>query len=371
MPEVLAVQPFPNQPDKVDPDWLTERLQQSGAIGPEHRVVGFSSSPLGEGIGMLGIIARFKLEYAGEPGPIETLVVKCATPAEANRAVAMTFRMYEREVRFFQLLADRLPEGIPRCYYAEIDLSTGDFILLMEDFFGYRQGDQAAGCDVPDAELGIDAMARLHAVWWGATDRAEFAWVPTVDGELHRMMVPATAGSWDPFIAKFGHLVAPEIVEVGPRYLASLADLHTRMGQGPQTLIHGDFRLDNILYGVRPDQHRIALLDWQGVIVSKGVHDLAYLLSQNLVTESRRTHERNLVERYHTRLGEGGVTGYSLEQCWDDYRLAVLWLFEYAVVIGGALDPANDRGSAFMSGLIERSSTAIMDLGLLDLLPAS
>ncbi len=231
-------------------------------------------------------------------------------------------------------------EGIPGCYEAEIELPGGDFVLLLEDLVGYRQGDQAAGCGVKDVELGIDVMARLHAAWWDAADHPELAWVPTVNGELHRGgMVPAAEASWAPFVAGFGHLVAPEILDAAPRYLAALPDLHARMAQGPQTLIHGDFRLDNLLFGTKPDHHALVLIDWQGVIVSKGAHDLGYLLSQNLVTDARRTHERELVQRYADCLRAAGVQGYSAEQAWDDYRLASLWLFEYAIIIGGFARP--------------------------------
>ena len=91
-------------------------------------------------------------------------------------------------------------------------------------------------------------------------------------------------------------------VSKAARYLAGLPELNRRMGQGHQTLIHGDFRLDNILFGIKPDQHQVALVDWQGIIVSKGVHDLAYLLSQNLTKDTRRKHERDLVDEYHGRL---------------------------------------------------------------------
>ncbi|MET0910604.1 MAG: phosphotransferase [Ilumatobacteraceae bacterium] len=362
---------FPTQPGDVTPEWLTAQLRDAGTLADGQTITEFRSEPVGEGAGMLGVIARLHLEYEGEPGPISSVVVKCATPTVANRAVAMTFHMYEREVRFFSELADRMRTGIPECYGAEIDVATGDFVLLLEDLVGYRTGDQAAGCDVADTERCIEVMAALHGAWWDAVDHPQLQWVPTVDGDLHRGgMVPAAEATWDPFVANFGHLVDPVILAAGPQYLAGLPELHHRMGRGPQTLIHGDFRLDNILFGVEPGHRPIALVDWQGIIVSKGVHDLAYLLSQNLTTELRREHERALVAGYHSQLEEHGVTGYSADQCWEDYCLAALWLFEYAIIIGGGLDPANDRGTAFMSGLVERSSQTIVDLDLLELLPA-
>lgn len=372
----MSAASFPTHPSAVTPEWLTEQLRRNDAIDESTTVTGFTSTPIGEGSGMLGVIARLEVEYDRSPAsshsaPMSSVVVKCATPTVANRAVAMMFHMYEREVRFFSDLADRLPQGVPACYAAEIDLSNGDFVLLLEDLVGYRVGDQAAGCGLADAELCIEVMAQLHSAWWGATDDSQLGWVPTVDGDMHRGgMVPAAEATWEPFITNFGHLVAPEIIEAGPRYLAGLDDLHRRMGEGAQTLIHGDFRLDNILFGVAPDHYPIALVDWQGIIISKGAHDLAYLLTQNVQTDVRREHERRLIGSYCDQLAAHGVTGYTHDQCWDDYKLAALWLFEYAIIIGGGLDPANDRGSAFMSGLTERSSQTILDLDLLSLLPS-
>ncbi len=224
---------FPTQPAEVTAGWLTAQLRSAGAIDETHTVAGFRSEPIGEGAGMLGVIARLQLQYEAEAGGISSVVVKCATPTVANRAVAMTFHMYEREVRFFRELADRLHEGVPACYAAEIDLESGDFVLVLEDLAGYRPGDQAAGCELADAQLCIDVMARLHSAWWDDTDQPQLSWVPTVDGELHRGgMVPAAEATWEPFVANFGDLVDPAIIAAGSRYLAALPELHMRMGAG-------------------------------------------------------------------------------------------------------------------------------------------
>lgn len=355
---------FPTQPSEVTVGWLTEVLHAP--------VSGFTSTPVGEGVGMLGVIARLQLQYVGDRGAAPTsVVVKCATNVDANRAVAMGFRVYEREVQFYQGLAQQIGEGVPTCHFAEIDATTGDFILVLEDFTGFRAGDQVEGCGIADAVAGIDVMARLHATFWDAPTRPELDWVLRdfrVDGEVHR---PAISGGfnvgWDPCISLFGSHMAPELIAAGPTFSANAEALHHRMGEGVQTLIHGDFRLDNLLFGVNPEQPPMVLLDWQGMLVSKGTQDLAYLLSQNLRTPERREHERALVNHYHARLVDAGVTGYSAAEAWDDYRLAVLYLFTYAVVIGGTLDPSNERGQKFMAQLIERSSAAVMDLDLLSI----
>ncbi|MFM7746193.1 MAG: hypothetical protein ACKO8T_11130 [Actinomycetota bacterium] len=46
----------------------------------------------------------------------------------------------------------------------------------------------------------------------------------------------------------------------------------------------------------------------------------------------------------------------------------MLYLWVYVAVIAGTLDPSNERGKAFMSAMVSRSSAAIRDLNLISLL---
>jgi len=110
------------------------------------------------------------------------------------------------------------------------------------------------------------------------------------------------------------------------------------------------------------------MLDFQAPIVTKPVHDVAYLITQSMITEDRRRHEWSLLDDYHAALVDGGIQGYTRQQCEDDYRLAALHCFEYAVVVAGTLYPSNDRGSRWITQMIGRSAQTIVDLDLLDLL---
>ena len=63
------------------------------------------------------------------------------------------------------------------------------------------------------------------------------------------------------------------------------------------------------------------------------------------------------------------MQGYTLKQVWEDYRRAMLYMWTPVVVIAGTMDPANDRGRAWMTRMVERAAAAIDDLDLLALLP--
>ena len=82
----------------------------------------------------------------------------------------------------------------------------------------------------------------------------------------------------------------------------------------------------------------------------------------------RKRIEKQLVEFYVEKLREAGVTDYSFEQCWSDYRRMVLGCLIYPITVCGTLDLANERGQALAECMLERNLSAISDLGSAELL---
>ena len=83
----------------------------------------------------------------------------------------------------------------------------------------------------------------------------------------------------------------------------------------------------------------------------------------------RRQHERALLDRYLEGLRAHGVRDYSFDQLFHDYRLATLYLLDFAVVIAATLDLSNARGVAIARALSERACAALDDLDCENLLP--
>ena len=110
---------------------ITGALHAAGTLAPDRRVVSVDATRVGTG--QMGDCLRLALAYDGDTDAPATLVAKLPSSDETSRATGMAMRTYEVEVRFYQELAARLPVRAPRCHHAEIDLATGDFVLLLED----------------------------------------------------------------------------------------------------------------------------------------------------------------------------------------------------------------------------------------------
>ena len=87
-------------------------------------------------------------------------------------------------------------------------------------------------------------------------------------------------------------------------------------------LIHNDVHGDNLL--VAEDGERsLAIVDWQLTTPARP-GPIWPASSSAIDTSERRRHENRLLEMYYSVLIQHGITGYSFEQCWDDYRMALV-----------------------------------------------
>jgi hypothetical protein len=369
--QMIDLDRLPANPAALTPEWLTAALRSSGVIDSSARVIACRPRPLGAGAGLMALLSRVELDYAGAPSNApRSVIAKFPSPAAENRAVAETYNMYGREVRFYQTLANETPLPHATGYFAAQAPSGGGFVLLMEDLGDRRIGDQALGSGLDEAEVVIDAMAAFHASTFGMRNEPRFGWLtPHANEAQITGMTDGFAFGWPRFVDTLADIIPPRVrqwgEQVGPRTRAIL----DRLCSGPLVVTHGDFRLENMFFPSRPEHPPFAIVDWQSITWSSPGQDLSYYLTQSVRLETRRAHEAALLERYFTGLERHGVRDYTREQLRHDYRLATLYLLDFAVVIAATLDLSNERGVAIARALSERACAALDDLDCQELLP--
>ena len=121
------------------------------------------------------------------------MVLKFPATNEANRAVALAFDIYRREVLFYRDVAALTPAATPEVYFAEIE-GKENFILLLEDMSHYRLGDQIEGCGSADAELCMVELGELHASFWNDVDRPALEFMPYLYPSHHADALQQGAG---------------------------------------------------------------------------------------------------------------------------------------------------------------------------------
>lgn len=309
---------------------------------------------------------RVELTYAEPDQDQESLpssvVVKIASE-EPNSRAAGARGAYEREVRFYQELAADLPVATPRSYFAAIDVETQDFAIVLEDMHPAHQGDQIAGCDGAAVAQAARNIAGLHAPTWGDERLNDSAWlVPPADEQatklaelkdLVQMMTPA-------FIERYDGRLGTSHINLLQSF-AETVDTWAADNRGVFALMHGDHRLDNLLFNPDDPDRPVTVVDWQTLAVRNPVADLAYLLGTSVDAPLRREIEQDTIAAYHEQLVTLGVTGYSLERCTDDYRTQSPHSL-LLCVLGSMLTVQTDRGDDMFMAMLHRSCQQMIDL---------
>jgi len=166
---------------------------------------------------------------------------------------------------------------------------------------------------------------------------------------------------WDRFVERYQATLHPVTLEAGAQ-LKALAPALVAHTPAALTPVHGDYRLDNMLFGTAEGGRPLTVVDWQTVQLGLGPSDVAYFLGSAFEPEVRRSCERDLVARYHRGLVDDyGVEGYPFEQCWDDYVRSSYSCMLMAV-FASMLVGRTDRGDAMFMAMANRSAQMAADL---------
>ncbi len=365
----MAKLKIPAGPDELTPEWLTLALRQTGTI-TNATVRSFDMEIIAQGMGLIGQLAQVSLHYDGpEANTPRSLIAKFPAAAEENREVGNIFRFYERETRFYQEIADEVELRTPRCYYSAMDTDADEYVLLLEDLAPARVGDQLASCTLEEAELAIQEIAKFHATWWDSPRLEELDWMPWVNDPVNKSAEESYQKAWGAFLERFGDKLPGSILETGERLGKYVGDILDQIADPPRTIIHGDYRLDNLFFATPEGGDPLAVIDWQISSRGRGASDVAYFVGGSLQPGERKANEMRILKSYHRILTENGVRGYDFDDCLHDYRLSTLFCLVYPVISGGTLDLSNERGLALVTAIIERNVAAILDLDAGELLP--
>ena len=311
---------------------------------------------------------RFELTWSpSDPALPSSVVGKFPSDDPKSRATGQQQGAYEKEVRFYRELASTVGIRTPRCWFADIAPEDGDFVMLMEDLAPAVQGDQLAGCSVDEAALALEEASRLHAPRWGDPGLEQLGFLTAPSTQSGQLLQAVYKTLWPGFAERYATSLSREALDLSQRLGDRLADW-VLSGRAPLTLVHGDYRIDNMLFGSEAGGYPLAVVDWQTLGLGAGVADVAYFLGASLLPEERRSHEKALVREYHAHLVAGGIEGYGWDACFEDYRRNTFGGIVMAVV-ASMLVEQTERGDEMFLAMATRHALHALELESEALLP--
>jgi hypothetical protein len=342
------------RPDDLTAAWLTEAIG-AGAVAD------FAVERIGTG--QMSECYRVRLTYAVEPnsaGP-RSVVLKVAASDPTSRQTGLALGLYEREVRFYRDIAPRLGGPIAPCYHASIDTTTGAFDLLLGDAGPATVGDEIAGATVEQAHLGAVELARLQGPMLRDDSPAESSWLNREAPVSQTMIAALYAG----FLDRYGAHIASQHRMVCERLVAAF-DGYQALDDQARGLVHGDYRLDNLLFGATGADRALTVVDWQTVAWGPAMTDLSYFLGTALPAPQRRENYDALLRSYHEALGPGAPV--TLADVADGVRRQSFFGVMMAIV-SSMLVERTERGDRLFMTMLARHCDHVLDTDALAALP--
>jgi hypothetical protein len=353
--------PIATSPDDLDKQWLTATLRSARLLNEKQSIRKFSYEEVG--FGQMSNSYRLFLECDGLGGRPITVIAKLPSHDEGSRAAGQGMQIYRVEINFYREYAANLSIRTPHCYFAEIADNDVDFVLLLEDLAPAKQGDQLRGCNVEQAGLAVQEVAKLHIPHLDDPDIETTDWLNRSSGGLDpSQFMPLI---YPEFRKRYEGTIDEAILDMGERFMGKLAAYYEK--PRPYTLVHTDYRLDNMLFGGQKGGPAIAIVDWQTLSTGNPMSDVAYFIGAGLETDDRRMHEESLVRDYHATLVREGVADYTWNDCWRHYRLYAFAGFHMAVM-ASMLVERTERGDEMFRVMAERHGQQVIDLASEDLL---
>lgn len=313
------------------------------------------------GTGQVSDTYRLTLTYSGGgQRPRTTLIAKVPAADPASRAAARAFRTYEIEASFYSEVAPGLPVALPACFYAAYDREPDEYIVLLEDLAPAQPGDQLAGLTADEAAAAICELAALHAAGWASPDLAALPWLNRSSPEAADLMTAVVTDLFPGFRDRYAGSLAPGTLELIENFIPRAGRYLTDRNE-PRTIVHGDFRADNLLFG----PSRPVVLDWQTASFGLGTSDLSYFLGSSLPVPVRQQHEQDLVRLYHSILASREVP-LTWADCWSGYRRHA---FAGLVmdIIAAMVVQQTPRGDEMFAAMASRHARQAVDLDALAL----
>jgi hypothetical protein len=338
----------------ITPKALTEALEPH-LDGAE--ITSVDVTPVGTG--QMAVCLRLVPTYDRPTSAPGSFVAKVEATDPTSRQTGQALGRYAIETGFYRDVADTLPMSTPRCYQASYDTHSGEMLILLEDMVGSEQGDQLAGCSVDDAAIAVAELTKLHGPYWESPDLTRFDWLGGNWGDGAPMIAIIVTSLFDQFVERLGDRLDDDVLALAER-LANGAEAYLSDQPGPRTIVHDDYRLDNMLFGRTDDAPALTVVDWQTVCRGPGIGDLSYFIGAGLLPEDRRANERALLREYLDRMRAQGIE-IDENEAFHEYR-RYTFLGMLMAMIAQGLVVETERGDDMFGVMAQRHGRHALDL---------
>lgn len=378
---------MPYLPEDLTASKLTPVLRDCGAIPATASVKKCKAEIFGVGEGLLSSLYRLELDYGTDCQGPRTLVVKLMPPDLKARVLGAYLGLFEAETAYYTLDMPRITGMLaPKVHVASYG-GFGRYFLLMEDMAPAKCGDQIKGMSFEEACAALRAVTGLHAKFFNRVGIAEETaeWPRRLDDPPYFKLIKQAYRDAEKILdadrfVLFGldpnklpnvkeliqYMADEEIYDGFTKEVLNNFTEKNEWSQFRSTLVHGDFRADNIFCQTSDGQLKI--IDYQITRESPPGFDVCYFVYGSMTTDMRRRHEAELLQVYFDAMRRAG-TDLTMEELLLTYQHSIVTCLIMAVIAQKDANTQADRGKLLIKTFFDRLEDMIGDWMVLKAMP--
>ena len=352
---MAAIDPTEMLVKQPEPQWISEALGTN--------VKSLEAKLLGEGRGFQSTTWRLELSCdPPEQGPT-SVILKSETSNKDFNEFSRLNNAFGREVGVYTHCTPRIENHKPSVFASN---SSEPFWLLIEDLTHLRSGDQVIGLSYQETLATIQRMAAIHAEFWLDPSLNQHSWLPN-----HGFwFADPKAEIVDDFFATYGVRFGTDVCRLYRAVLEQSSGIDQALNDRPWTLVHGDLRADNLLFGHTLEDPESVIIDWSWASRSSAAIDIAFLIGGSTPQSQRLGRHEDLLQAWHQELLKLGVCDYSLEEARYDLQLAALRTITAGIAMHSFTGPDTPiRAALFMDDAIQRHAAYALEIDAWQALP--
>jgi thiamine kinase-like enzyme len=144
---------------------------------------------------------------------------------------------------------------------------------------------------------------------------------------------------WEIFKNKWSHILSNDQIKSAFQIVQNFSEIQNHLSSTNLTLCHGDIKSANIFYKLIGESlYEPYFIDWQYVIMGKGVQDLVFFMIESFDIETINKYKNLFKEYYYVKLIEFGVNSYSMDEYQIDFDYSIKYFPFFVAIWFGTLN---------------------------------
>ena len=271
-------------------------------------------------------------------------ILKCVGKMENTNETFLTkmsndLDLYNREYYFYKYLSYIIPVKTPKFYGLICDDNNVNIGILLENINNeqHKLNLNLNNEDINVSLKVIENLSKMHSLFWDKNMDNFKDLKKNNDSLFNPHWNNFIKSKWNIFKKKWSHILTCEQLDIANYIYNNFSSIQDKLSNKNITFCHGDVKSANIFYKINGETYDPVFIDWQYIILGKGVQDLVFFMIESFDTQKMSSYKNLFKNYYYESILKNGIN-YLKEDFEEDFINASYYFPFFVAIWFGTLN---------------------------------